>query len=149
MNSGGQSTNQVLSVPMVMAKLLYAVSENCHAVAGIGSPGPVLPPKNCVRRPVPSGRMQRPFPGDVQSARYKENGIIGMKNGKGRPRRGSILITGCSSGIGYDAAIQLGARGWRVFATCRKDADCERMRQSGLESMRPRLRRRKQHRRCA
>lgn len=31
----------------------------------------------------------------------------------------SILITGCSSGIGYDAAHTLQKRGWRVFATCR------------------------------
>ena len=30
----------------------------------------------------------------------------------------SVLITGCSSGIGRDAALTLKARGWRVFATC-------------------------------
>ncbi|MDZ4095117.1 MAG: SDR family oxidoreductase [Paracoccaceae bacterium] len=46
----------------------------------------------------------------------------------------SILITGCSSGIGYDAAHALHARGWRVFATCRAKADCERLRREGLES---------------
>lgn len=46
----------------------------------------------------------------------------------------SILITGCSSGIGYDAAHTLHKRGWRVFATCRQDADCERLRSEGLES---------------
>jgi NAD(P)-dependent dehydrogenase (short-subunit alcohol dehydrogenase family) len=46
----------------------------------------------------------------------------------------SILITGCSSGIGLDAARGLKARGWRVFATCRQDADCERLRDEGLES---------------
>ena len=46
----------------------------------------------------------------------------------------SILITGCSSGIGFDAAQGLAARGWRVFATCRKEADCERLRGMGLES---------------
>ncbi|MGP3699261.1 SDR family NAD(P)-dependent oxidoreductase [Rhodobacter sp. NSM] len=48
----------------------------------------------------------------------------------------SILITGCSSGIGHDAAHGLKARGWRVFATCRKDEDCERLRAEGLESFR-------------
>ncbi|MDJ0629738.1 MAG: SDR family NAD(P)-dependent oxidoreductase [Rhodobacter sp.] len=48
----------------------------------------------------------------------------------------SILITGCSSGIGYDAAHTLKRRGWRVFASCRKAADCERMRAEGLESPR-------------
>ena len=46
----------------------------------------------------------------------------------------SILITGCSSGIGFDAAVGLAARGWRVFATCRQEADCERLRGMGLES---------------
>ncbi|MGB0410358.1 MAG: SDR family NAD(P)-dependent oxidoreductase [Pikeienuella sp.] len=46
----------------------------------------------------------------------------------------SILITGCSTGIGYDAAHTLAKRGWRVFATCRKEADAERLRGEGLES---------------
>lgn len=46
----------------------------------------------------------------------------------------SILITGCSSGIGLDAARGLKARGWRVFATCRNDADCATLRDEGLES---------------
>jgi NAD(P)-dependent dehydrogenase (short-subunit alcohol dehydrogenase family) len=48
----------------------------------------------------------------------------------------SILITGCSSGIGLDAARTLKARGWRVFATCRQEADCDRLRVEGLESFR-------------
>ena len=46
----------------------------------------------------------------------------------------SILITGCSSGIGYDAAHGLQRRGWRVFATCRKPEDCARLESEGLES---------------
>ena len=46
----------------------------------------------------------------------------------------SILITGCSSGLGYDAAHGLRKRGWRVFATCRNEVDCERLRKEGLES---------------
>jgi len=48
----------------------------------------------------------------------------------------SILITGCSSGIGYDAAHGLKARGWRVFATCRNEMDCKNLRKEGLESFR-------------
>lgn len=51
------------------------------------------------------------------------------------PQR-SILITGCSSGIGYDAAHTLARNSWRVFATCRDEADCERLRGEGLESLR-------------
>ena len=46
----------------------------------------------------------------------------------------TILITGCSSGIGYDAAHGLKKRGWRVFATCRKPEDCARLEDQGLES---------------
>jgi NAD(P)-dependent dehydrogenase (short-subunit alcohol dehydrogenase family) len=46
----------------------------------------------------------------------------------------SVLITGCSSGIGYDAAHGLAKRGWRVFATCRAQADCDRLQAEGLES---------------
>lgn len=49
----------------------------------------------------------------------------------------SILITGCSSGIGYDAAHGLRNRGWRVFATCRKQADCDRLITEGFDA--PRL----------
>lgn len=48
--------------------------------------------------------------------------------------RRALLITGCSSGIGYDAAHGLAARGWRVFATCRKPEDCARLEREGLES---------------
>lgn len=48
----------------------------------------------------------------------------------------SVLITGCSSGIGLDAAYTLKARGWRVFATCRQEVDCDRLRREGLESFR-------------
>jgi len=47
----------------------------------------------------------------------------------------SLLITGCSSGIGYDAALGLKARGWRVFATARKREDVARLTAEGLESL--------------
>lgn len=46
----------------------------------------------------------------------------------------SILITGSSSGIGYDAAKTMLNRGWRVFATCRAQADCDRLIDEGFES---------------
>ena len=48
----------------------------------------------------------------------------------------TILITGCSSGIGYDAAHGLRAIGWRVFAACRTDDDCARLRAQGFDSPR-------------
>ncbi len=47
----------------------------------------------------------------------------------------SVLITGCSSGIGAAAARELRGRGWRVFATARKPADVERLIAEGLESL--------------
>jgi NAD(P)-dependent dehydrogenase (short-subunit alcohol dehydrogenase family) len=46
----------------------------------------------------------------------------------------TVLITGCSSGIGYDAAHGLRDAGWRVFASCRKASDCERLRGEGFDS---------------
>jgi NAD(P)-dependent dehydrogenase (short-subunit alcohol dehydrogenase family) len=48
----------------------------------------------------------------------------------------SILITGCSSGIGLDAARTLKTRGWQVFATCRQQGDCDRLQAEGLDSFR-------------
>jgi NAD(P)-dependent dehydrogenase (short-subunit alcohol dehydrogenase family) len=48
----------------------------------------------------------------------------------------TLLITGCSSGIGLAAARTMQARGWKVLATCRKAADCERLREEGLISFR-------------
>ncbi|MGD2112349.1 MAG: SDR family oxidoreductase [Gammaproteobacteria bacterium] len=47
----------------------------------------------------------------------------------------TILITGCSSGIGLCCARGLVARGWRVFATARKPADVTRLAGEGLESL--------------
>lgn len=46
----------------------------------------------------------------------------------------SILITGCSSGIGLDAAHGFRALGWRVFASCRQRADCDRLRDLGFDA---------------
>lgn len=46
----------------------------------------------------------------------------------------SILITGCSSGIGYAAAHGLRSRGWQVFAACRQQADCDRLSAEGFDA---------------
>jgi NAD(P)-dependent dehydrogenase (short-subunit alcohol dehydrogenase family) len=47
----------------------------------------------------------------------------------------SILITGCSSGIGLCVAQGLKKQGWRVFASARKHADVENLRSQGFESL--------------
>ncbi len=47
----------------------------------------------------------------------------------------SVLITGCSSGIGYCLAHGLRERGFRVFATARKPADVERLAAEGFETL--------------
>lgn len=47
----------------------------------------------------------------------------------------TVLITGCSSGIGLDAARHLHARGWTVLATCRTEADLAARRAEGLTAL--------------
>jgi short-subunit dehydrogenase len=46
----------------------------------------------------------------------------------------TILITGCSSGIGLRTATTLKARGYRVFATARKAEDIATLKAKGFES---------------
>jgi len=46
-----------------------------------------------------------------------------------------VLITGCSSGIGYAAAHALRARGYRVFASVRRPSDALRLSAEGLETL--------------
>jgi len=49
----------------------------------------------------------------------------------------TVLISGCSSGIGLDTARRLKSRGWTVFASCRSSEDCAARAAEGFQS--PRL----------
>lgn len=48
----------------------------------------------------------------------------------------TILITGCSSGIGHRCAHGMQERGWRVFATARSSDDVARLTGEGLDALR-------------
>lgn len=52
------------------------------------------------------------------------------------PAPRSILITGCSSGIGAAAAHMLRGRNWRVFPTARAQQDVDRLTDAGFEAFR-------------
>jgi len=52
----------------------------------------------------------------------------------------AVLITGCSSGIGERVAAGLKKRGYRVFASARKDADVARLEKEGFEAVKLDLR---------
>ncbi len=51
------------------------------------------------------------------------------------PKQKSILITGCSSGIGWHCALQLKDDGWLVFATARKKEDIKRLEKAGVSAL--------------
>jgi hypothetical protein len=53
----------------------------------------------------------------------------------GKVMQKTVVITGCSSGIGRVAAIDLRQRGYRVLATCRKPADVARLVAEGFEAL--------------
>ncbi len=52
----------------------------------------------------------------------------------------AVLITGCSSGIGACVAAGLKARGYRVFASARRQSDVTRLGEDGFEAVRLDLR---------
>jgi NAD(P)-dependent dehydrogenase (short-subunit alcohol dehydrogenase family) len=51
------------------------------------------------------------------------------------PEAKTVLITGCSSGIGLDCAYQLQKMGFRVVASARKHMDVARLRAYGLQAV--------------
>ena len=53
------------------------------------------------------------------------------------PRKTAVLITGCSTGIGEDAALRLSRAGFLVFATVRKEADADKLKKKGNNMLFP------------
>ncbi len=49
----------------------------------------------------------------------------------------SILVTGASSGIGYNIALYLAKLGYTVLATVRKESDANKLAEIGLENLKP------------
>ena len=47
----------------------------------------------------------------------------------------AVLITGCSSGIGHAAAIQLADAGWKVYATARRPETLPDLRDRGCQTL--------------
>lgn len=47
----------------------------------------------------------------------------------------SVLITGCSSGIGHSLALEFKAKGFRVFATARKTDSISDLADQGIETL--------------
>ncbi len=48
------------------------------------------------------------------------------------PPPSTVLITGCSTGIGYQCAQQLHKMDYQVIATCRKEQDVQRLNKQGI-----------------
>ena len=51
------------------------------------------------------------------------------------PQDRSVLITGCSSGIGYQVAKDLMERGYKVIASARRQKDVDRLNKEGMFSL--------------
>jgi NAD(P)-dependent dehydrogenase (short-subunit alcohol dehydrogenase family) len=52
-------------------------------------------------------------------------------------KRGGVVITGASTGIGHACALHLDRIGFRVFAGVRRDEDAERLRNAASERLEP------------
>lgn len=68
--------------------------------------------------------------------RYARNGITNYSNFQNMDTHKIILLTGASSGIGYDTAIALSRQGHKVYAAARRVERMEALREYGIEPLR-------------
>src|SRR5690625_3248128 len=97
----------------------------CHVGAALvfSRPSTAMP----ARSSTPSRRRS---PG----AHGHESGETMMANGA---RRGAVVVTGASKGIGRACALRLDRQGFRVFAGVRREADAEALRQDASARLEP------------
>lgn len=80
-------------------------------------------------------RDAQPFIADWMATRLAplvKHDSSNSENLTGKVMQKSVLITGCSSGIGLESALELKRQGFWVLAACRKPEDVERMRGLGF-----------------
>lgn len=69
-------------------------------------------------------------------AKWRGSGYHAISSERGNNmQQRSILVTGCSSGIGRCTALGLQQRGYRVFATSRQQADIDDLENQGICSL--------------
>ena len=67
---------------------------------------------------------------------YARSGILTYSNFQNMDANKIILLTGASSGIGYDTAIALSRQGHKVYAAARRVERMEALREYGIEPLR-------------
>jgi NAD(P)-dependent dehydrogenase (short-subunit alcohol dehydrogenase family) len=98
----------------------------CWALSIAGNSGSIAAN---IQKPIPIGNPHHASRGKLPPVHFAGHAVEYAMIQK------SILITGCSTGIGYVCATGLKQRGYRVFATARKPEDLTRLTNEGFEAI--------------